>query len=306
MEASVEAAVLGDLGVRATDHPIVEKAATFVLERSDGRGGFRYTPKGGELPCLSARIAAGLRKLGVEDDRIHAAYAKFLSTQEEDGGWRCKTVRLGKSPETDASNPGTTLFVLDAFRFRANGTDDLVRLERAVEFLLGHWVTKKPLGPCAFGIGNRFASIEFPFLRYNILYFAYVLSSYPKAVADPRFAEVVAALRAKSEGSAIRGDNADHPLPDRRRARCSQPARIRDKSSRSPASSGRATTVSQPAIAAFIIASRRSRTTSGLTPRSAAKSSRSACPIISRRYSRPTLMESLVSSSGQKVVATRS
>ena len=196
--------VLGDLGVRATDHPIVEKAATFVLERSDGRGGFRYTPKGGELPCLSARIAAGLRKLGVEDDRIHAAYAKFLSTQEEDGGWRCKTVRLGKSPETDASNPGTTLFVLDAFRFRANGTDDLVRLERAVEFLLGHWVTKKPLGPCAFGIGNRFASIEFPFLRYNILYFAYVLSSYPKAVADPRFAEVVAVLRAKSEGCAIR------------------------------------------------------------------------------------------------------
>jgi hypothetical protein len=46
---------------------------------------------------------------------------------------------------------------------------------------LQHWVVKRPLGPCHFGIGTLFMQVEYPFLRYNLFSYVYVLSFYERA-----------------------------------------------------------------------------------------------------------------------------
>jgi hypothetical protein len=188
--------VLGELGATAASDEPVSRAVEFLFGHQTADGAFRHLPKAGKLPCIAGQALAALGRLGVADDpRAERGYRWLLDTQWEDGGWRCATVRLGKSPQTDASNPGTTLFVLDAFRFRQNAPADEERLNAAVESLLGHWHTRAPLGPCSFGIGTRFLKVEFPFWRYNLFYYVYVLSHYRCAREDKRFAEAAARLR---------------------------------------------------------------------------------------------------------------
>jgi hypothetical protein len=190
---------LGEIGVHASDSEMVRKTIDFLFTYYDGKGNFRYSPKSTALPCITARILAALGRVGYHNDpRIEDCYRFFLESQQNDGGWRCATVRRGLAPETDASNPGTTLYVLDAFRFRKNPETDRIQLDKAVSFLLRHWETRLPLGPCRFGIGSRFLSIEYPFLRYNLFYYVYVLSKYGKALKDRRFQEALQVLRKKA------------------------------------------------------------------------------------------------------------
>lgn len=193
--------VLGELGAMPGDYPAVARAVEFVFGYFDGEGAFRYAPKSSKLPCLTARILAGLGQLGLAGDaRAEACYARLLAEQREDGGWRCATAKLGKATETDASNPGTTLYALDAFRYRKNSAAEERALDRARDFLLAHWETRAPLGPCAFGIGTNFLKVEYPFLRYNLFYYVRVLAGAPRARKDPRFRAALAALRAKCAG----------------------------------------------------------------------------------------------------------
>ncbi|MFA5332770.1 MAG: prenyltransferase/squalene oxidase repeat-containing protein [Methanoregula sp.] len=190
---------LGEIGIHASDSEMVSKAIDFLFTCYDGKGNFKYSHKSAALPCITARILTALGKVGYQNDpRIENCYEFFLESQQKDGGWRCATVKRGLAPETDASNPGTTLYVLDAFRFRKNPESDQIQLDKAVSFLLRHWETRLPLGPCRFGIGSRFLSIEYPFLRYNLFYYVYVLSKYGKALKDRRYQEALLILRKKA------------------------------------------------------------------------------------------------------------
>jgi hypothetical protein len=199
---------LGEIGVRHSDNQVVTNAIAFLFDYYDGRGAFTYAPQSSKLPCLTARILAALGKLGYRDDeRLETCYFELLKTQQPDGGWRCATVKLGKARATDASNPGTTLYVLDAFRFRKNSAAEARKLAEGVAFLLDHWDTKVPLGPCQFGIGSRFLAIEYPFLRYNLFYYVYVLSKYKKAILDKRYNEALRCLQAKTKDDQIKPEN---------------------------------------------------------------------------------------------------
>jgi hypothetical protein len=190
---------LGEIGVKASVSEVVINAINLIFTYYDEKGCFRYAPKSSKLPCITARILTALGRLGYTgDERIETCYRHLLETQHTDGGWRCPTVRMGKSPETDSSNPGTTLYVLDAFRFRDNAASENTRLEKGVVFLLDHWETRKPLGPCQFGIGSRFLTIEYPFLRYNLFYYVYVLSQYNIAKKDKRYREALLYLQNKA------------------------------------------------------------------------------------------------------------
>jgi hypothetical protein len=197
---------LGSLGAKAADHKVIREAVEFVLSYC-GEGGFPYGPKSSRLPCIAARILAALGRLGYVDRRLESCYEELLEAQRPDGGWRCATVRLGKSPDTDASNPGTTLYALDAFLYRDNGARERETLDRGVDFLLGHWDIRRPLGPCEFGIGTTFLKAEFPMIRYNLLYYCYVLSKYDSARRDRRYEEAVRALRGKSKDGGLVNEN---------------------------------------------------------------------------------------------------
>lgn len=195
--------MLTELGMAPT-HPVLKATAELLWQgwRDDGR--FKIAPKGTIYPCHTGNVARVLCRLGAADDsRMHKTFEHLLSTLNDDGGWRCNKRKKGKTIEGDLSNPGVTLWILDAFRYSKYLNVDS-RLGAAVETLLNHWTVRRPLGPCSFGIGSRFLQIEYPFLRYNLFYDLYVLSFYQIAYEDPRFLEALEEFKGKlSNGKVV-------------------------------------------------------------------------------------------------------
>lgn len=188
--------MLSDLGMDAGD-PVMAKASELILNCWMDDGRFRLAPGGSIYPCHTAGAAKALCRAGcAKDKRIQRTLEHLLDTAHTDGGWRCNKFMYGRGPETESSNPGPSLDALDAFRFATHLRGDR-RLDRAVEFLLGHWVTRKPLGPCHFGIGTLFMKVEYPLLRYNLFNYVYVLSFYDYARRDQRFREALKVLQSK-------------------------------------------------------------------------------------------------------------
>lgn len=184
-----------ELGMPADD-PVLQSVAQRLLGawRPDGR--IKTAASGGLYPCHTALAVNLLCRLGyAEDARMETSFQYFFNTQEADGGWKCNKYSFGRGPETQCSTPYTTLVALDAFRQSAHRDDP--RLLPAVDFLLNHWRIRRPISPCHYGIGSRFLQLEYPFRGYGLFYYVYVLSFYPAALHDPRFAEALDALRAK-------------------------------------------------------------------------------------------------------------
>ncbi len=178
-------------------HPAVRGALGLIREAQRDDGRFRLAPSGAIYPCATAAAARVLCRFGpASDHSLQKTLAHLLETQHEDGGWRCNKFPYGRGPETAFSNPGVTLSVLDVFRFTSQLNQNPA-LDRAVDSLLDHWVTRRPMGPCHFGIGSLFLQVEFPFLRYNLFHYVYVLSFYDRAKDDPRYREALGVLESK-------------------------------------------------------------------------------------------------------------
>lgn len=190
------ALMLLELGMEP-DEPILQAIADLFFSAWKADGRFALYPKGAILPCHTAPATYLLCRMGYQsDDRVQRTFQYFLETQYTDGGWRCNKFSYGRGPETEYSNPLPTLNALNAFRF-SDYLNNEPALDRAVDFLLDHWVIKKPIGPCHYGIGTLFMKPEYPFGGYNLFLYVYVLSFYNRAKNDPRFLEALAALEAK-------------------------------------------------------------------------------------------------------------
>jgi hypothetical protein len=200
--ALVSALLLLELGMEPTK-PLLKDVADLIFSawREDGR--FKLYPQGSIYPCHTINAAKVLCHLGfAHDERLQKTFRHLLDIQHTDGGWRCNKFFFGRGPETEYSDPGPTLTALNAFRF----TDYLNKeplLDKAVEFLLDHWETRLPLGPCHYGIGSRFMQVEYPFGNYNIFVYVYVLSFYDRAKQDLRFLEALGVIESKLSGGKI-------------------------------------------------------------------------------------------------------
>jgi len=178
--------MLIELGMDPSE-PILQETTELIFSawREDGR--FKLFPQGAIYPCHTINAARALSYLGfTSDPRLQKTFDHLLAIQHTDGGWRCNKFSYGRGPETKFSNPGPTLGALDAFRL----TSFLIKnnsVDNAVEFLLSHWTTRQPLGPCHFGIGTLFMQVTYPFVSYNLFFYVYVLSFYNKAKNDKRF-----------------------------------------------------------------------------------------------------------------------
>lgn len=188
--------MLLELGMERSEPVLKETADLFLsLWREDGR--FKLSPQGAIYPCHTINAARILCHLGyASDSRLKRTFDHLLEIQHSDGGWRCKKFSFGRGPETEFSNPGPTLRALDTFRFTCFLNKD-ESLDKAVEFLLDHWTTRKPLGPCHYGIGTLFMQVVYPFANYNLFFYVYVLSFYDRAKKDGRFLEALRVLESK-------------------------------------------------------------------------------------------------------------
>lgn len=185
-----------ELGMEASD-PLMKEASELLFStwREDGR--FKVSPQGAIYPCQTIHVTDVLCHMGYAPDaRIQKTLQHLLEIQYVDRGWRCNSFSFGRGPETEYSNPFPTLVALSAFRF-SEYLNKEPELDRAVEFLLEHWVIKKPIGPCHYGIGTLFMQVEYPFRTYNLFVYVYVLSFYNQAKKDKRFLEAFGALASK-------------------------------------------------------------------------------------------------------------
>ncbi len=191
-----------ELGVPSDDE-VLKNVAELIFSSWKEDGRFKTSPTGGIYPCHTALAANILCRMGYfDDDRLKKTFAYFLGTQQEDGGWKCDKYSFGRGEETEYSTPYTTLVALDLFRYSPNHNND-TRLDKAVDFLLEHWVIRKPISPCHYGIGSLFMQIEYPFRGYNLFYYVYVLAFYDRAKKDERFLEALKALELKTVNGKI-------------------------------------------------------------------------------------------------------
>jgi hypothetical protein len=203
--------ILVELGFSKKDRIIMD-LAELIFEHQQPDGRFRISRSGAIYPCHTIGCVRVLCYLGyAKDKRLKITFEHLLLIQEEDGGWMCNKFSFGKGPETKHSNPGPTLEALDALRF-IDTSDKKQQINKAVEFLLWHWKEKKPVGPCLFGIGTLFNKTEFPFFRYNLFYYTYVLSFYKKARSDKRFKEAFKVLENKLQGGKMIVENPNRQL----------------------------------------------------------------------------------------------
>lgn len=186
--------MLLELGMEPSE-PVLQGAAELIFQswRDDGR--FRIAPKGAIYPCQTINCANALCHLGyATDSRLIKTFNHLLEIQHTDGGWRCNKNSFGSVQGIEYSNPGPTLTALDNFRY-AKHLNSEPALNKAVDFLLEHWIIRKPIGPCQFGIGTLFMQPEYPFISYNLFVYVYVLSFYDRAKEDKRFLEAVDMLK---------------------------------------------------------------------------------------------------------------
>jgi hypothetical protein len=205
------ASYLVELGLDCSE-PVLKETADLILScwRNDGR--IKVYPKGGIYPCQTINAARALCYLGyASDPRLIKTFDHLLEIQHNDGGWRCSKFFFGKGPETEFSNPGPTLTAVDAFRFTSL-LNTSAALDHAVEFLLHHWETRVPLGPCHYGIGTLFFQVSYPLESYNLFFYVYVLSFYNRAKKDPRFLDALGVLQSKLKDGCIISERPNQKL----------------------------------------------------------------------------------------------
>lgn len=204
---------LADFGLRADDPgmPLVVEA---VMAHQSEEGAFQTTTLvakafGGTgeemwtwMACDAPTLLYALLSFGLEDDeRVQRALDHLVGLVEENG-YRCRAAQaLGrfKGPgRREDPCPIANVYALKALSL----APDLVNSPAAragAEMLLWHWGPECERKVYLFGIGKMFRRLKYPFVWYDILHVANVLSRYPFVHGDARFQEMVETITGQSD-----------------------------------------------------------------------------------------------------------
>lgn len=198
-------AFLAETGVRVTD-PGMESIVDRVLDLQDDdgpfliqigiqRGNWDITGPAWML-CDAPLVAASLCKLGVGDDPRVTRAVDHLTGLVYDNGWRCVagfSEKFRGPGRKDDPCPYATLLALRALAARGPAVDGGA-VKAGIEMLLWHWEHQAERKLYMFGVGTDFRKPKLPLVWYDILHVLDVLSHFPEAHRDPRYAEMLAAL----------------------------------------------------------------------------------------------------------------
>lgn len=191
---------LSDIGLNAEDIHIQEEVSLlWDLQNGDGTFVVQEGTKSSYL-CVPTIILASLSKMGYADDpHIQRFIDKIFETQRLDGGWHCAINRAtGKKLQDTESCPMDNLNILMLLGQYDKFKNDM-RLKGAIDLLLKHWQRRsEPWRPYGFGIGNDFAKLKYPAIKYGILRVLDVLSLYPYAIKSSEFNEMLTSVMSKS------------------------------------------------------------------------------------------------------------
>jgi hypothetical protein len=125
----------------------------------------------------------------------------FLLSLKRDNGWPCvvsKEQGKFRGPgRKDDPCPYVNLIMLKLLTLFPEYKDSPAS-RTGVEGLLNCWETSKERHPYMFYMGTDFRKLKAPFIWYDILHVADVLSQYDFALNDPRFIEMLNLINAKA------------------------------------------------------------------------------------------------------------
>ena len=204
---------LADFGVRASD-PGMAAALDLVMSHQAAEGAFETLanyPKafGGSgeddwawIACDAPTLLYTLLAMGLVDDaRVQRAVDHLIGLVQENG-WRCQAApRLGKFKGPGRRSHPCPIANVYALKALAQVPDliDHAAVHTGAEMLLSHWERRGEQKYYLFGIGTDFRKLKYPFMWYDILHVADVLSRLPFVRSDSRFQQMVVAITTQAD-----------------------------------------------------------------------------------------------------------
>ena len=204
---------LADLGLHARqDGPVgdaLQIAIETVLSHQSAEGAFQTVvniPRrfGGKdqdewswMACDAPTLLYSLLRMGLMDDPRVQRAVEHLVGKVQDNGWRCSAAQeLGRfrgPGRKDDPCPVANVYALKALA-QISELRESPAARNGVEMLLAHWQHQGERKLYLFGIGTDFRKLKYPFVWYDVLHVADVLSQFTFARNDSRLQEMVSAV----------------------------------------------------------------------------------------------------------------
>lgn len=140
-------------------------------------------------PCNSPIITYALKKIGRESTQLDKAIDKLVNNWEESYGWFCHFFFVeGQFKKLQAGCPMAALMALEVFSLVPH-LKESPYAKRAFEALKFHYEYGKTL--YYFGRSKKFWTLKYPFVWYNALYLAEVLTRFEFTKGEPLVRELI-------------------------------------------------------------------------------------------------------------------
>lgn len=154
------------------------------------------------MACDAPTLTYALYAMGMDQDaRVQKAVGHLLS-QVQETGWHCSAAaELGNfngPGRREDPCPIANVYALKVLSLLPEGIDSEAA-KRGTEVLLNHWEQQRERKMYLFGIGTDFRKLKYPFVWYDILHIAEVLSRFPLVHNDPRFLEILETIKQQAD-----------------------------------------------------------------------------------------------------------
>jgi len=158
--------------------------------------------------CDAPTLTYALVRFGLQHDEHVRASIEYMVNLVVENGWPCaasKTLGKFKGPGKRSDPcPYANLIMLKLLSALPQGNYQN-EINIGIETLLNLWQNSLNQHPFLFRMGNDFRKLKVPFVWYDILHVAEVLSRFPQCHNDQRFLEIVQIIlsKANNEGKFI-------------------------------------------------------------------------------------------------------
>lgn len=196
---------LSDILSQVKAHPTAEGLLQLPVNISVNYGGsgkelWAWALCDAPLLLYSAAKIGGTEEISIQKGVVH------LKTLARENGWPCVVSKelgnfRGPGRKTDPC-PDATLIMLKLLALFPQEKDSS-EAQLGIECLLHLWEQSRELHPYMFYMGTDFRKLKAPFIWYDLLHVAEVISQFDFARRDERFVEMLELINSKADAEGL-------------------------------------------------------------------------------------------------------